>query len=221
LEKYLSLGNQIYIVYPLIEKSESINALSIEEHIDIIKRRFKDFSLAVIHGKINSYEKDAIMRKFREGKIDILIATTVIETGIDVPTATIMVIENADRFGLSQLHQLRGRVGRGDKQSFCVLIATEKASKKAIARLKVIEKYQDGFKIADEDMKMRGPGDILGNKQTGMPEFKFADIREDSDIWRIARIESKNYIQKHSLSDDFLRLLLKQIRDEKGFLYIS
>ena len=221
LEKYLSLGNQVYIVYPLIEKSETLNAISIEEHIDVIKKRFKRFNVEVIHGKLPSYEKDSIMRRFREGKIDILIATTVIETGIDVPTATIMVIENADRFGLSQLHQLRGRVGRGEKQSFCVLIASDNASKKAIERLKIIEKYQDGFKIADEDMKMRGPGDILGNKQAGMPDFKFADIREDSDIWRIARKESQKYIKKFSTSDEFLKSLVKQIKEEKGFLYIS
>lgn len=190
--------NQTYIIYPLIEESEKLDLEDVISNFERLKWEvFPDLKVGMLHGKLSSDEKETIMKQFIKGEIQILVATSVIEVGIDNPNATIMVIEEAQRFGLSQLHQLRGRVGRSDKQSYCILVSEidvnvdqkvtnlfELNSQKGIARerLKAIKRFDDGFKIAEIDFKLRGPGDIFGTKQSGIPEFKFVDIFADQEL---------------------------------------
>ena len=185
--KELQRGAQVYVISPLIEESEALdlkNAIALEEEL---KAYFGDKAhVALLHGKMKSDEKDAIMQDFKEGKTDILVSTTVIEVGVNVPNATVMLIMDADRFGLSQLHQLRGRVGRGDKQSYAVLVANPK-TESGKKRMKIMTETTDGFVLAEEDLKMRGSGEIFGTRQSGLPEFQVADIVEDYPILEEAR----------------------------------
>ena len=174
-------GRQAYIVYPLIEESENISAKAVSEEFEKLKEAFPQFRLAMLHGQMSRSEKESIMKDFAAHKTDILVATPVIEVGIDVPNATIMVIENAERFGLASLHQLRGRVGRGKHESYCVLVAQNKGSI-ARERLSIICQTCDGFKIGERDMQLRGPGEILGTRQSGELEFKTADLLKDKNI---------------------------------------
>ncbi|VTY14716.1 ATP-dependent DNA helicase RecG [Streptococcus anginosus] len=187
LRKELQRGAQVYVISPLIEESEVLdlkNAIALEEEL---KAYFGDKThVALLHGKMKSDEKDAIMQDFKEGKTDILVSTTVIEVGVNVPNATVMLIMDADRFGLSQLHQLRGRVGRGDKQSYAVLVANPK-TESGKKRMKIMTETTDGFVLAEEDLKMRGSGEIFGTRQSGLPEFQVADIVEDYPILEEAR----------------------------------
>lgn len=187
LRKELQRGAQVYVISPLIEESEALdlkNAIALEEEL---KAYFGDKAhVALLHGKMKSDEKDAIMQDFKEGKTDILVSTTVIEVGVNVPNATVMLIMDADRFGLSQLHQLRGRVGRGDKQSYAVLVANPK-TESGKKRMKIMTETTDGFVLAEEDLKMRGSGEIFGTRQSGLPEFQVADIVEDYPILEEAR----------------------------------
>lgn len=187
LEKELQRGAQVYVISPLIEESEALdlkNAIALEEELKIY---FGDKAqVALLHGKMKSDEKDAIMQSFKKGKIDILVSTTVIEVGVNVPNATVMLIMDADRFGLSQLHQLRGRVGRGDKQSYAVLVANPK-TESGKKRMKIMTETTNGFVLAEEDLKMRGSGEIFGTRQSGLPEFQVADIVEDYPILEEAR----------------------------------
>lgn len=196
IKKHLDEGRQGYIVCPLVEESEVEGLLSAEEYFEsIAKKEFSEYSIGLLHGKMNSKEKDRIMRSFKSGEIKLLICTTVIEVGIDVPNAAIMVIENAERFGLSQLHQLRGRIGRGKHKSTCIFISdiTKGATKE---RLDVITKNSDGFKIADEDLRLRGPGDFLGNRQHGLPKLKIADLFADADTLRLAGMAAADILEK-------------------------
>ncbi|AGU84072.1 ATP-dependent DNA helicase RecG [Streptococcus anginosus] len=187
LRKELQRGAQVYVISPLIEESEALdlkNAIALEEEL---KAYFGDKAqVALLHGKMKSEEKDTIMQDFKKGKIDILVSTTVIEVGVNVPNATVMLIMDADRFGLSQLHQLRGRVGRGDKQSYAVLVANPK-TESGKKRMKIMTETTNGFVLAEEDLKMRGSGEIFGTRQSGIPEFQVADIVEDYPILEEAR----------------------------------
>ena len=187
LIKELQRGAQVYVISPLIEESEALdlkNAIALEEEL---RAYFGDKAhVALLHGKMKSDEKDAIMQDFKEGKTDILVSTTVIEVGVNVPNATVMLIMDADRFGLSQLHQLRGRVGRGNKQSYAVLVANPK-TESGKKRMKIMTETTDGFVLAEEDLKMRGSGEIFGTRQSGLPEFQVADILEDYPILEEAR----------------------------------
>mgnify|MGYP000917263194 FL=1 len=187
LEKELQVGAQVYVISPLIEESEALdlkNAIALEEELKIY---FGDKAqVSLLHGKMKSEEKDTIMQDFKKGKIDILVSTTVIEVGVNVPNATVMLIMDADRFGLSQLHQLRGRVGRGDKQSYAVLVANPK-TESGKKRMKIMTETTNGFVLAEEDLKMRGSGEIFGTRQSGIPEFQVADIVEDYPILEEAR----------------------------------
>ncbi len=197
IRKEVTKGNQAYIIYPLIEESEKMDLEDVISNYErLSKEVFPDLKVGMLHGRLPADEKEVIMNKFNSGEINILVATSVIEVGIDNPNATVMVIEEAQRFGLSQLHQLRGRVGRSDKQSYCILVSEievedgksktlfELNNQKSIARerLRAIKKYSDGFKIAEIDFKLRGPGDIFGTKQSGLPEFRFVDIFADQEL---------------------------------------
>lgn len=188
IHKELARGHQAFIVYPLVEQSENLDlkdATKMAEHLQ--KDIFPDYGVGLIHGKMKDKEKDSVMRDFLDNKIAILVATTVIEVGIDVPRASLMVIEHAERFGLSQLHQLRGRVGRRDIPSSCILLADYKVSADARKRLKVMEKTTDGFALAEEDLAIRGPGDFLGTRQSGLPDFRVASIIRDARILNDAK----------------------------------
>lgn len=184
----IARGEQGYIICPMVEESDEIFDLKSAQQYaqELSEKEFKGYNLGLLHGKMKPKEKDQIMKSFAGGDIQLLIATTVVEVGIDVPNATIMVIENAERFGLSQLHQLRGRIGRGSKKSFCILVS-DSNSESAHNRLMTMKKYSNGFKIADEDLKQRGPGDFFGERQHGLPKLKIADMLEDIEILRLAQ----------------------------------
>lgn len=183
IRKYVSQGRQCYIVYPLVEESEKSDLQScIEAYEKLISEIFPEFRVELLHGKMNTQDKERVMKSFQSGESKILVSTTVVEVGVDVPNATVMVIEHADRFGISQLHQLRGRVGRGEHESFCILMAPPNVSPEAEIRLQAMTQTNDGFLLAETDLKLRGPGELLGVRQSGMPEFQIADLRTDSDI---------------------------------------
>ena len=180
LKSEIDKGRQAYIVCPLVEEGEN-ELLSATDYAEKLKQGdFKDYRIGILHGKMKGSEKEVVMRRFQAGEIDLLVATTVIEVGIDVPNATIMVIENAERFGLSQLHQLRGRVGRGEHKSYCILVS-DNDSPKSLSRLEVIKQSNDGFKIADEDLRLRGPGDFFGERQHGILNLKIANLITDME----------------------------------------
>ncbi|MCX7653769.1 MAG: ATP-dependent DNA helicase RecG [Fervidobacterium sp.] len=196
-EQVIENSDQAYIVYPLIEQSDQINAKAAEEmYKTLSKEAFPDIPMGLLHGKMSDIEKNEIMTKFVKGEIKILVSTSVIEVGVDVPNATIMVVENAERFGLAQLHQLRGRVGRGEKQSYCFLIVSE-AGEEAWERLQFFASTNDGFKIAEYDLRLRGPGEFFGTRQHGLPEFKVADLVSDAELIMLAREDAKSIIENY------------------------
>jgi ATP-dependent DNA helicase RecG len=179
----------------MVEENEEINIKSAEQYFAEIKDgEFKSYRVGLLHGKMKPKDKEAVMRAFKDGEIQLLVCTTVIEVGIDVPNAAIMVVENAERFGLSGLHQLRGRIGRGRYKSTCIFISDYKSGPTA-DRLNVIKNNNDGFKIADEDLRLRGPGDFLGSRQHGLPSLKIADIYADNDILRLAGMAAANLLE--------------------------
>lgn len=202
IEDELKKGHQAYIVYPLVEESEKIELLNAKEMAAYFKKSvFPSYRVGLLHGRMKAEEKEKIMFRFKNREIDVLVCTTVIEVGIDVPNVTMMVIEHAERFGLSQLHQLRGRVGRGTYPSKCVLITSTRRTEIATRRLKVMEGTTDGFKIAEEDMKIRGPGDMLGVRQSGIPKFRVGDIVRDGDIMTHARRVAEEMIDRLTVDD--------------------
>ena len=189
-------GNQVYWVCPLIEESETLQLETAEQTFQDLSDHFFNHKIGLIHGRLPSNDKKEIMEEFKKNKIKILVATTVIEVGVDVPNATLMVIENAERMGLSQLHQLRGRIGRGDTKSICILLYQRKLSDIAKQRLKIIYENIDGFKIAEEDLKLRGPGELLGLKQSGLPSLRIADLDRDLELLNIAKIDADSLLEK-------------------------
>ncbi len=217
-------GHGAFIVYPLVEESEQKelkDATSMASHLQ--KSVFPGHKVGLLHGRMRTQDKEDVMNRFRQGGIDVLVCTTVIEVGIDVPGATVIVIENAERFGLSQLHQLRGRVGRGAHASKCLLVASTKRTNLATKRLKIMEKTNDGFVIAEEDLRLRGVGDMLGVRQSGLPQFRIGDIVQDVDIMINARKIAEELIE--DLPDREIERLLKHIGDrfddKRGLSHIA
>jgi ATP-dependent DNA helicase RecG len=202
VKEELKKGGQAYVVYPLVEESEKIDLRDATAGYKKLKKEFPNFGVGLLHGQMKSEEKDEVMQKFIDDEIQILVSTTVIEVGVDVPNANIMIVEHAERFGLSQLHQLRGRIGRGQRQSYCILIYGQKISKEATFRLRKMAQTNDGFEIAEADLKLRGPGDFLGTKQSGLPEFRIADIVEDQWILEQAKSEAWEIIEKDPSLDN-------------------
>lgn len=190
-------GRQAYVVLPLVEESEKLDLRSaIEEYQKLQETVFPEFSVGLLHGRMAAAEKEEAIANFRDGQTQILVSTTVIEVGVDVPNATVMLVENAERFGLSQLHQLRGRVGRGAASSYCLLVMNAKATPEAQERLQVLAKSQDGFFIAEMDMRLRGPGEVMGTRQSGMPDFVLASLVEDQDVLMVAREAAEKVLAK-------------------------
>jgi ATP-dependent DNA helicase RecG len=207
VKKQIDTGRQAYVVYPVIEESKLELKAAIEEFERLSKQVYPQLKLGLLHGRMSSEEKDAVMQSFRKNETQILVATTVIEVGVDVPNATVMVIEHAERFGLSQLHQLRGRVGRGAEQSYCVLLASDKQTDVARERLGIMEETNDGFKIAEKDLEIRGPGELMGTRQAGLPEFRVANLVRDLDILQAARREADYYFNQMNESGEAASLL--------------
>ncbi|MEE9398890.1 MAG: helicase-related protein, partial [Dehalococcoidales bacterium] len=189
IRKQVTGGRQAFIVCPLIEESEAIAAqAAVVEYQHLSQEVFPELKMGLLHGRLSADEKDEVMHRFRAGEIDILVSTPVVEVGIDVPNATVMMVESADRFGLSQLHQFRGRVGRGEEQSYCMLLA-ENPSEVGRERLDIIEKVQDGFDLAEEDLRLRGPGEFFGTRQSGIPDLRMAKL-SDVGLLEMARNEA-------------------------------
>jgi len=186
LRPQLEAGRQLYVVYPLIEESEKLEAKAAAAEYERWRERLYPYSCELLHGRLPAPEKQEIMERFRRGETKVLVSTTVIEVGVDVPNATVMLIENAERFGLAQLHQLRGRIGRGEHKSYCILLSSEPSSE-TVAKLAVLEKTSDGFEVAEADWELRGPGDLLGTAQSGLPALKIGDLRKDAQLMKRAR----------------------------------
>ncbi len=216
IEREIKLGHQAYVVYPLIEESAKtdLKAATVM-YEDMRTRIFPQYTVGLLHSRIKTAEKEEIMREFVNGNLDILVSTTVIEVGVDVPNASLMVIEHAERFGLSQLHQLRGRVGRGADQSYCVLLADYKRTAVAKERLGIMEQTSDGFKIAERDLEIRGQGEILGTRQSGIQSFRLANIVRDLDILVAARKEAEEYLTTRRLSPE-TSAMVKRARSDKN-----
>jgi ATP-dependent DNA helicase RecG len=188
IAKQVNAGRQVYIVYPLIQESEKMDLQDLENGYNYICETFPTYKVSKVHGKLKTVEKDYQMQKFVTGETQIMVATTVIEVGVNVPNASVMIIENAERFGLSQLHQLRGRVGRGAEQSFCILLTGFKLATETRKRMEIMVRTNDGFEISEADLQLRGPGDLEGTQQSGMPfELKIANLAQDGKMLEIAR----------------------------------
>lgn len=221
MKKQIDAGRQIYIVYPLIKESETLDLKDLEDGYNSISRAFPrpDYQVSVVHGKMKAKDKEYEMQRFKNGETQIMVATTVIEVGVDVPNASVMVIENAERFGLSQLHQLRGRVGRGAEQSYCILMSSYKLSNEAKTRLNAMVESSDGFEIAEIDLKLRGPGDLQGTQQSGILALKIADIVKDEKLLHYARSDAQEILGDDSgLQKDenkYMRLFLQQSSKDK------
>ncbi|MEO1583015.1 MAG: helicase-related protein, partial [Planctomycetota bacterium] len=192
----IDAGDQAYVVVPAIDSNDDIGLIGVRElQRELEVSLLPETRIAAVHGRLKRPTREHIMERFRRGHVDVLLATTVIEVGVDVPNATVMVIEQADRFGLAQLHQLRGRVGRGSKPSWCCLISDPKTPDGA-ERLRVLTESRDGFRIAERDFELRGPGELFGSRQSGMPPFRVADLTRDTDLLLLAREDAKEWVSR-------------------------
>ncbi|MGI8556647.1 MAG: ATP-dependent DNA helicase RecG [Pyrinomonadaceae bacterium] len=208
IEREIKLGRQIYIVYPLVEESEKMDLKAATEMFEELRDKvFPNYKIGLLHGRMKAAEKEAVMGEFVGGNLNILVSTTVIEVGVDVPNASLMIIEHAERFGLSQLHQLRGRVGRGAEQSYCVLLTTDRKTAVAKERLGIMEETTDGFRIAEKDLELRGQGDILGTRQSGVQIFRVGNIIRDLEILEEARREAEIYLTTKRLTQETAALI--------------
>jgi ATP-dependent DNA helicase RecG len=216
VRRELDAGRQAYVVYPLVEASEKVDLRAATEMADhLAEDVFPGHRLGLLHGRLPQGAKDAVMRAFAAGEIDLLVATTVVEVGIDVPNASVMVVEHAERFGLSQIHQLRGRVGRGAHQSYCVLVYQAPLSEEAGARLEAAARTTDGFVIAEEDLRLRGSGDVAGTRQAGMPALRVADLNRDREIMEEALVEARSWVDRDGAEAERLRAFARGHWDEQ------
>ena len=217
IAREIARGRQVYVVYPLIEESEKLDLKAATKMFEELRDKvFREYRVGLLHGRMKSAEKDEVMRQFVSGEMNILVSTTVIEVGVDVPNASLMVIEHAERFGLSQLHQLRGRVGRGAEKSFCVLLTGDKKTAVAKERLGIMEETNDGFRIAEKDLEIRGQGEILGTRQSGIQSFKIANIVRDIEILDDARRAAETYLGPRRNTSE-TRDLIKQVKADARF----
>ena len=228
LKDEIKKGRQIYIVYPLIEESKKMDYKDLMDGYESIEREFpkENYQISILHGKMKNEDKSYEMKRFKNGETQIMVSTTVIEVGVNIPNASVMVIESAERFGLSQLHQLRGRVGRGSENSFCILMSKYKISNEAKIRIKTMCNTNDGFKISEVDMNLRGPGNILGTQQSGLLNFKIADIIKDQDILELARQDAKSLITndpqlRHTDNQEIKNEYIKLNKDSILWKHIS
>ncbi|HEY0081255.1 MAG TPA: ATP-dependent DNA helicase RecG [Pyrinomonadaceae bacterium] len=218
VEREIRAGRQAYIVYPLVEESEKMDLKDATRMFEHLRDRvFPTFSIGLLHGKMKSGEKEETMHRFTRGDVQILVATTVVEVGVDVPNASVMVIEHAERFGLSQLHQLRGRVGRGAERSFCVLLASDKQTAVARERLGIMEETNDGFRIAEKDLEIRGPGEVMGTRQSGVPTFRVGNLVRDVAILEEARNEADYYLSSARRRTRETSRLIERVRADARF----
>jgi ATP-dependent DNA helicase RecG len=209
-------GRQVYVVYPLVEESEKIDLRDATKRYEYLRDVvFPKFTVGLLHGKMKAAEKEAVMRSFVSGETQILVSTTVIEVGIDVPNASVMIVEHAERFGLSQLHQLRGRVGRGAEKSFCILLTSDKKTVIAEERLGIMARSNDGFIIAEKDLELRGPGEVLGTKQSGVPEFRIGNLVRDQTILDRARRAADFYLNEKKDSPATKKLIERVVKDPR------
>jgi ATP-dependent DNA helicase RecG len=216
ISREVQAGRQVYVVYPLVEESEKMDLKDATRRYEYLRDAvFPKYSIGLVHGKMKTADKDEVMRRFVAGEINILVSTTVIEVGVDVPNASLMIVEHAERFGLSQLHQLRGRVGRGAKKSYCVLLTSDKKTSVAEERLGIMAKSSDGFLIAEKDLELRGPGELLGTKQSGLPEFRIANLVRDQRILEAARKEAEFYLNKGDRSPETTKMIKRVKADAK------
>lgn len=217
IREQISAGRQAYVVYPIIEESEKLDLRNATEMYENLRQEiFPEYKIGLLHGKMKPTEKEEVMKAFTANETQILVATTVIEVGVDVPNASVMLIEHAERFGLSQLHQLRGRVGRGAAESVCILLAQFSKTKEAQERLKIMEQTTDGFKIAEKDLEIRGPGEVMGTRQSGLPEFRIANIVRDQKILEMARREA-NYMLEERRNTRETATLIQYVRSQPRF----
>ncbi len=217
LMREVKAGRQVYVVYPLVEESEKMDLRDATKRFEYLRDTvFPKFSVGLVHGKMKGAEKDDVMKRFVAGEIQILVSTTVIEVGVDVPNASVMVVEHAERFGLSQLHQLRGRVGRGAEKSFCLLLTSDKKTAVAMERLGIMEQTNDGFVIAEKDLEIRGAGELLGTKQSGLPEFRVGNLVRDQQILEQARKEAEFYLERRERSVD-TKKMIQRVQTDKRF----
>src|ERR1041385_5770203 len=197
IARELQTGRQVYVVYPLVEESEKMDLKDATRRYEYLRDAvFPRLSVGMLHGKMKKAEKEEGKRRFVAGEIKILVSTTVIEVGVDVPNASVMIVEHAERFGLSQLHQLRGRVGRGAEKSYCILLTSDKKTAVAEERLGIMAQTSNGFIIAEKDLELRGPGELLGTKQSGLPEFRIGNIVRDHPLLEQAKQEAELYLSK-------------------------
>jgi ATP-dependent DNA helicase RecG len=209
----IDLGRQIYVVYPLIQESEKMDFKDLMDGYDTISREFPlpKYAVSILHGKMKAEEKDFEMKRFAEGKTNIMVATTVIEVGVNIPNASVMIVESAERFGLSQLHQLRGRVGRGADQSYCILMTSNKLSNNSKTRMDTMVRTNDGFEIAEVDLKLRGPGDLMGTQQSGVLNLQIADLVKDRDILNLARNYAVKILKEDAALEKPLNSILREV----------
>jgi ATP-dependent DNA helicase RecG len=216
IQNELSKGRQIYIVYPLIEESEKMDFKDLMDGYESISRAFPEVPLGILHGKMKPADKDIEMARFVKNETKIMVATTVIEVGVNVPNASIMIIESAERFGLSQLHQLRGRVGRGAEQSYCLLMTGYKISADTKKRIDTMVKTNNGFEIAEVDLQLRGPGDISGTRQSGAIDLMIADLAKDGEILKVARETAQKILEEDpNLEKPGYQMIREQVRSQR------
>jgi ATP-dependent DNA helicase RecG len=216
IEREVRAGRQAYVVYPLVEESEKMDLKDATRMFEHLRDRvFPHFQIGLLHGKMKPAEKEEVMRRFVSGETQVLVATTVVEVGVDVPNASVMVVEHAERFGLSQLHQLRGRVGRGAEQSYCVLMASDRQTSVAQQRLGIMEETSDGFRIAEKDLELRGPGEVMGTRQSGVPTFRVGNLVRDLHILEDARREAEHYLTTRRHTRETSRLISRVRADAR------